>query len=372
MSTQSRPERRIPKMSADDSAPLYRGYTVNDSLLVIIPTFIAMVVLIFAPPIFYLPGIGVSAIGSLLGVIAVITAPEYYTSWEWVSHHLNAFIRPTEYHHIQLHADHDHRQQQLEPEAHIVTKALVANQRTQDLIGVKRVYPSDDVGAGAIELTDTNKMVAAIQVSPANLTLATPRQWRNATSGLATAMNTIDFETHIYITNRSFDTEQFLEPYKNRRTDDDILDEPALEELLGAFLSWYPDRLESFGTTISESYMLVAVSPEEVKSESRSTGLKDSLAEKPILSAFIDVDNKEIPEAVVRGRQRERLYDRVSQLKSAIRGINDVDSQELPAEDHAELIAWSWERKETDLDMSEQFSNLSVVHHQQEAQRNEA
>jgi hypothetical protein len=90
------------------------------------------------------------------------------------------------------------------------------------------------------------------------------------------------------------------------------------------------------------------------------------------LSAFIDVDNKEIPEAVVRGRQREKLYDRVSQLKSAIRGINDVDSEELPAEEHAELIAWSWERKETDLDMSEQFSNLSVVHHQQEAERNEA
>jgi hypothetical protein len=361
------PERRVPKFSNDESTPLWRDYTLNDAALVLGPGFLAMLTLMFLPDQFMLSGLIWSLLLGVVGVIVVLTTPEYMTATEWLTHHISHRIRPSEYHHIKLHAEHKHREQKEEPEHNFVTSALSATQRTQDILGVDRIFPSDEYGPGAIQLRD-GTLIGAVRVLPANLTLATAGEWRNATSSLATFVNTIDFRVLLYHTNRQFDVDKFLSPYRQRRTDPDVRSEPALEELLESFLSWYPERLERDGTTISEYYIVVGVEEHEVRSDARTSGIADQLAEMPVFSYFVgpDEDDEEIPEAVIRGRQRKQLYDRIEQVINGVQQIPDTDSELVNAEDHAATIARAWQREEMNIDPAEHFGRNPVVHHSEE------
>jgi hypothetical protein len=372
MSTRQDPERRIPSIDSDGSMPLWRGYTLYDALLVAMPFLIYIIIFQFIPAPLYLPVLGVMGLVSLFGVGVVLTAPEYYTSIDWLEHHVGHMIRANEYFNIPLQGDYKYREQREAPDHNPISQVFATDQRTQDVLGIERVIPSSGQAPGGVQMED-GSICTAIKIDPANLTLSTPQKWRNATTSLATTLNTLDYPIKIYQTNSEFDTERFMQPYRDRRTDDDILREPALEELLTAFNQWYPDRIESRNTTISEFYVIVGVAQPEVKSESRETGVREQLAETPGFSLFIDANTgEEIPESVVRGRQMETLYTRIDQLVGSLRQIEDINAKSLPAEENAVAIGRAWTRDEHDSDAEELFSNNPVVYHQSEREVNEA
>ena len=368
MSQAREPERQIPSVSTDDAIQLWKGYTINDALIVGSPVFIALVSMLFLPEAFILSGVITSALLVIVGIIIVETTPDYYTSTEWIVHHFNHVLEPNEVDNIKYHSDQPRRDQQVELETNPVTKALASTQRAQDTLGIKRVYPPDEYGPGAVEQTD-GTLIAALRVYPANLTLATGEDWRQATTSLTQTMNTLDYPVKFYYTNRPFDVEGFLDPFQDRLTDTDVQNQPALEEVVDSFLSWFPDQLEQTGTTRSEHYLIVGVEEPEMTDESQSTGIKAQLADKPVFSWFLNAgdDEDETPEAVIRGRQRAELYDRISTTESRVREIRGIDTEIIGSDTHAELISRAWTRSDTSIDLN----TTPIVHHEQEREINE-
>jgi hypothetical protein len=363
--SQRNPERRVPKMDNDDSFMLYRGYTLNDAMLVGGPVFLAMVALMFLPEQFMFSGLLWSGILALCGIVVAITSPDHMKSTEWLIHNLSHRFRPSTVHNVALNGEYPHREQSQAPD-HPITQSLSATQRTQDVLRVDRVFPSHGQYPGVTKQRD-GTMIGLVKVHPANLTLATAGQWRNATSSLATFCNTLDYKTVLYHTNRQFDVDRFLQPYRERRGDDDLRAEPALEEVHEAFLEWYPEQHLRGGTTISEHYIVVGVRKDEVKqSAPEPSGVVDQLSEQPIFNRFTDDDDDNTREAVLRGRQREELYVRLEQVAGGIQDVPDVDSEIVDAEDHSELIARAWTREEMDVDLSEHISYTGVAHHEAE------
>lgn len=371
MSSENSAARRIPSIESTDSTPIFRGFTLNDIAVVGWPFSLYLVGFQFIPPWGYLPGLVAVVVLSMVGGVFVLTAPNYYSSSEWVTHHISHYIRADEYFNIPLQAEHKHREQKQEPEHGLVTSVFATDQRTQDVLGIDRIIPTEGGGTGAVQMRD-GSLCAALKVEPANLTLAEPVDWRNATQSLATFVNKLDFPVKMYQTHRQFDTEQFIEPYEQRRMDDDVLAEPALEEVLTAFLDWYPDRIETRNTTISEYYLIVGVSQPEVESESRESGVADQIPDIPVISdALSSDDDDEIPESVIRGRQRDQLFERVQNVKGRIREIDDISAKEIPCEEHAEIISRAWTRKDIEGDVEDMINNTPVVHHESERTVNE-
>ena len=367
--SQRNPERRVPKMENGESFMMWRGYTLNDASLVGGPVFLAMVALMFLPGQFMFSGLLWSAMFALSGIVVVVTSPEHMKSTEWLMHHLEHAFRPSTVYNLALNGEYPHREQPQAPD-HPITQSLSATQRTQDLLRVDRVFPSHDRYPGVIEQRD-GTLIGVVQVYPANLTLATSGQWRNATSALATFCNTLDHKAVLYHTNRQFDVEKFLAPYRERRGDDDLRSEPALEEVHEAFLQWYPEQHLQGGTTISEHYIVVGVAEHEVRrSTTEPSGMIDQLAEQPPFSRFTE-DNDTTREAVLRGRQRQELYVRLDQVAGEIQNVPDVDSEIVDAEPHAELISRAWTREEMDIDVNEHIGYTGVSHHEAERKVNE-
>jgi hypothetical protein len=331
-----------------------------------------IIVFQFIPSPLYLPVLAIMGVLSLVGVGVVVTAPEHYRSVDWLEHHIGHAIRANEYFNIPLQTNHKYRSQQEAPDHNPISQVFATDQRTQDVLGINRVIPSSGQSPGGVQMEE-GAICAAIKVDPANLTLSTSQRWRNATTSLATTLNTLDYPIKIHQTTREFDTEQFMQPYQNRRSDDDIRQEPALEELLTAFIDWYPSRIERENTTISEFYVVIGVRQPEVKSDSRESGLREQLSETPVFSLIIDSNSGEdIPESVVRGRQMEELYERMNQLIGSLRQIQDIDAQSITAEENAIAIGRAWTRDDRDVDAEGLFSNNPVVYHQSEREVNEA
>jgi hypothetical protein len=356
-------------MENGESFMLWRGYTLNDASLVGGPVFLAMVALMFLPERFMFSGLLWSGMLALAGVVVAVTSPEHMKSTDWLLHHLSHLFRPSTVHNLALNGEYPHREQPQAPD-HPVTQSLSASQRTQDLLRIDRVFPSYERYPGVIEQRD-GTLIGLVKVQPANLTLATAGQWRNATSNLASFCNTLDYKTVLYHTNRQFDVERFLQPYRQRRGDDDLRAEPVLEEVHEAFLQWYPEQHLQGGTTISEHYIVVGVAEDEVRrSAPEPSGMIDQLGEKPIFNRFTE-DNDTIREAVQRGRQREELFVRLEQVAGGIQDVPDVDSEIVDAEEHAELVSRAWTREEMDVDLQDHIGYTGVSHHEAEREVHE-
>lgn len=344
-----RAQRRIPQQ-ADDSMTLFRGYTLNDAFLFAPGVTALLFTFVLVPPTFRLQGVFLAGLLLLSAFIALATTPDHYKPTEWVKLHASHRLRQSAYDHLTTHYDHVQRTQKDHVEQTLVQSVWATNQRTQDVLDVQRVQPgsSQRSDTGYVQLSD-DTLVGAVQIEPANLSLSTPDDWSRTVNQLSSTINTLDFPTQIYRTSRDFDTDGFLQPYRARRSDEDVKNEPVLNDLLTEFLAWYPEELASRGTRVTEFYVIVPVRPGEVESSRRTTGFTDQLAEWPLFGRFISSNEEDAPEAVLRGRQRETLYDRLAMVRGHFREITDIDATRVDAVEHAELIAHAYQREDVDL-----------------------
>jgi len=357
----SNAQRRIPP-ETEDSLEIIRGITLSDTLLVMPGMFMMILSLGVVPPILTLQAMFVSLCMILFGIIAVFTAPSHYDSTQWVMLHLRHRIRPPEYRHNEYQAEQKQREQTIDPSHGIMTSAFSPAQRTQDFLGIQRVYPSSDDGydTGAVELED-GTLIGAIRVDPANMTLSTHNEWRNAVGELTSLVNTLRYPVQIHYTTREFDAQQFLQPYEERLTDADVMSEPVLEELLNDFLQWYPYQLAESSTRIAEFYVIVGVKEEEVERSARTEGLSDKLEDLPLFSLFFGEEEHDEPEAIQRGKQRNQLFDRLEDIKFRLSDIEGVDAERVTAESHAQVISRAWRREKVKVEPREQVTNIGVV-----------
>lgn len=341
-------QRRIPQQ-ADDSMTLIRGYSLNDAMLFIPGVFTILLTFVLVPPLFRLQGLLLGGVLILGSVIALATTPDHYKPTEWVKLHARHRLQQSEYDHLTAHYDHAQRTHEDAADQSFTQSVWAANQRTQDVLDIERVQPGTDArgDTGYVELTD-GTLVGAVEIDPANLSLSTPTDWGRTVDQLGSTMNTLDFPTQIYRTSREFDVDHFLQPYRERQSDDDVQNEPVLNTLLSEFLTWYPQDLAERGTRVTEFYVIVPVRPEEVESSRRTSGFMDQLAEWPLLGRLISTNDEEAPETVLRGRQRETLYDRLASVRGHFREIIDIDASRVDAVEHAQLIAHAYHREDVD------------------------
>ena len=357
--TTNKPTWRVPKES-DDSMAVYKGITIQDLILfapgiflailslAVVPRFVELLPIGLQPHAFTLQLLIVSGATVLVASVAFLTAPDYYTSFEWALLHAKHIAKPGEYHLTPENYDHMTREQVQEPEHSFLASAIASNQRTQDLLEIDRVYSAREGDPGAVLLTN-GTMVGAVRITGANLSLATEREWADATSAIGNLINSIDYPVKFTYTTAQFDIEAFLSNYESRMTDDDVAENPALEELLAAFLDWYPQELENRSSKKSEYYLSVGVEEDEVIRESRTEGVSDQLGELPGLGRFFETDeDRDIPTEVVRGWQRDELFKRVNDLSRRFERVSDMSAEVVPSDAHARVIARTWSRSEQD------------------------
>lgn len=355
MSAQRNQTQPIPQ-EEEDSFTIFRGYTVKDALLfapaglvfiasaVFIPEIIARLPISVNQYILLGPGIGVSVLCALIGVVTLLTTPSHYSPREWASLHLRHRVRPSEVIHQEANYEQKNRETTEDQEMGFIASAVGSTQRTQDVTHVEEILPASvSESSGVVRLTNGD-VAGAVKVEPTNLSLATGQQWGSVVGELTGIVNTVDHSIKIYHTTRDFDVEEYLDPFVNRLNDDDVRSSPVLDAVLRDFLEWYPRELEMQGTKQSEFYVVVGVSEAEVKSTARSEGVIDQLADMPGFSFIFSSDDEELHESVIRGRQREQLYRRLEAVEQQVRKIEGVEGTILPAEDHAALIAESWQR----------------------------
>ena len=313
MST-SDPAKRIPK-SIGTETKLFGSYTLTDLAVALSPG-VAVILLtqVLLPSEFTVAGyhsqtltLPLAGVGIAVGVIFVYLTPAYTTSLDW-------FVTFLGFHR----SDHELTHEE-------------AKQYTQ----LERVHPVE----GVIERTD-GALVGLIHVEPPSMALATSKEWGAKAHAFEEFCNTvIGYPVQIYSTTQPFPVDEFLAEYEARLTDPDVRANPRLAALIEHYLEWYASELDTRQMTIRDHYVIVPVTPAEVRFERES--LIEKLAAVPVLGIFIDiwlapsVDDQ-------RAAMLDELDERLRHIETGVRGIDGCGASRLAVEDATTLLAEFW------------------------------
>jgi hypothetical protein len=314
MSSTRDPSKRVPKALGTDTQ-LLGTYSLTDLAVAGIPgALVILVTQVLVPPSLTVAGIAVSsltiplaAVAIGIGAVFVYLTPGYVTSLEW----LRMFVG---YHRSQTELAHED------------TKAYTK---------VERLYPEHE----AIGRTD-GTVVGAVQVSPPTMALATDEEWRQTSETFADFVNTtLEFPIEIFSPTQSFPTEEYVGRYEERLGDPDVVGNAQLQELISEYVAWYEQELADRQMTIRDHYVLVPVSPDEVRYERAS--LLDRLTGVPVLGFVVDIWTAPAA-AEERAAMLAELADRRERVAQGVRNIQGCGTHRVPATDLAKLVAEYW------------------------------
>ncbi|WP_117594471.1 hypothetical protein [Haloprofundus halophilus] len=317
---QNDPTKRIPKSLGTD-AKLFGTYTLTDLAVALFP---GVLVILFTQVVlspstaiagyrlqtFTLPVAG-GAIA--LGALFVYLTPTYTTSLDWFA----TFIG---FHRGSKELTHED-----------------AKQYTQ----IERVHPD----RGAIERTD-GALFGLVHVTPPTMALATDAEWATKARAFEDFCNTVvEFPIQLYSTTQPFPTDEYLAQYESRLTDPDVKENPKLAALIEHYTSWYAADLDERRMTIRDHYVVVSVTPAEVRFERES--LTEKLAAVPLLGLFVRARLAPRIEA-----QREAMFDaldeRLRRIEGGLRGIDGCRAYRVDAEEATQLICEFWAGEQRD------------------------
>lgn len=306
--------KRIPK-SIDTGAHVVGSYTLTDIAVGTAPgVAVVLVSQLLVPETLTVGGYQVARLtlpltvtGIALGGIVVYLTPSHLTTIQWFGMIAGFVNRPTRVPH----------------------EAAMAHTH------VAALHSAHDV----IERTD-GAFVALIQVSPPSMALATDREWAAKANAFQEFLNTtVEFPIQLYSTTRSFPADEYLAHYEARRSDPDVRSNPRLATLIDEYIEWYRADIDQRRMTIRDHYIVVPVTPDEVRFERRS--LTQRLTDIPVLGVFI--------EAVVaprRDEERAAMFEAVDErarlLRQGVREIEGCTAHRVTAADAAELLASFW------------------------------
>lgn len=311
--------KRIPK-SIDTGANVFGRYTLTDLAVGAFPGVVVALLLQVIPPATTVAGYQLDAltlpmivVAIALGGVGVFLTPSYLTTIQWLELMLGFHWGPS----------------------HIPHPDALAHTH------VAAVHPEHDV----IERTD-GALLGVLKVTPPPMALATDNEWAATASAFQEFLNTsVEFPIQLYATTRPFPVDEYLAYYEERRTDADVRNNPQLATLIDEYVSWYRTELEQRRMTIRDHYVIVPVSPTEVRFERRS--LTQQLTRLPVFGVFL-----EAMLAPRRDEERAAMFDavddRTRQLRSGLRGINGCDAHRVSAPEAAELLASFWHGEEID------------------------
>ncbi|WP_433623515.1 hypothetical protein [Halomicrococcus sp. NG-SE-24] len=219
-----------------------------------------------------------------------------------------------------------------------------SDQRTETLTRVDRFLPEAD----AVERVD-GTLVAGVEVSPANMALATETEWDNAADALGNALNALDFPFQLRSTARRVDADRLVAGYDQRRDDPDVTANPVLANLIDAYRRRLPQEFQARGTSVREYQILVPVYVYDVQIAER--GALANLRDVPYIGGllgFIGAESTQLSPEEIERAQRNLLDNRLATVQDAIRGIDTCTAERVSAETLAAWIEESWAGSRTE------------------------
>ncbi|WP_224338244.1 hypothetical protein [Haloprofundus halobius] len=306
--------------TSDEIFGIEIDYSLND-LKLFIPAGIVCGFILLATPQWLNVGGLLAAIGLLLVTAAfVFVTPSHKSPHEW----LTDMIKFSQTEH---------------------TKTAVAEspaKQPDSLTQVKRFLPVSNL----VERTDGN-LVAALQVSPANLSLATDQEWEAVANSFGSMLNALDFDIQIHSTARPVEPERITAGYRERLDDPDVVENPALGDIIRVYREKFPAEFVSRGTCVREYHILIPVSIHEVQLAER--GAISKLSTLPVIGGCIRIlgaESTQLTYEEIRERQKEEVERRLRAVESGIRDLEGCEVERVSADELAALLEeyWSGER----------------------------
>ena len=314
MSNATDPSKRIPKSLGTDTQ-LLGQYSLTDLLVAGLP---GVVVILFTrvvlPTDLEVAGVSVSALtiplavmGIAVGALFVYLTPTYTNSLDW----LGQFVG---FHQSETELSHD-----------------AAKEYTR----VERVLPERN----AVVRTD-GALVGAVHVDPPTMALATDDEWRTKVEAFQDFVNTtVDFPVQLYATTQDFPVGEYLDTYESRLEDPDVKENPKLAALVENYVEWYEDEMVRRQMTIRDHYVIVPVTPREVRFE--RDGLAEKFADLRVIGTLVRAVTSP-PVAEERATMADELDERLKRVERGLRGIEDVNAARINAAELTGLIGEFW------------------------------
>ena len=334
MSNPSDPSKRIPKSLGTDTQ-LIGQYSLTDLLVAGMPgVAVILVTQVVLPNSLDIAGIPVTtltipvaALAIGVGALFVYLTPAYTTSIDWLEQ-FAAFHR---------------------------SETDIAHEEAREYTQVERILPRRD----AIVRTD-GALVGTVHVDPPTMALATDQEWQTKSESFQDFVNTtVDFPIQIYSTTQAFPADEYLQRYDDRLSDADVKDNAQLQDLIEHYVEWYERELAERQMTIRDHYVVVPVTPREVRFE--RDGLAAKLADLPLVGVLIRAATSP-PVAEERAAMADELDERLRQVERGLRGIEDVEASRIDAEELTGVIGEFWAGQSLDHgDLSHRIRTTPLV-----------
>lgn len=334
MSNPSDPSKRIPKSLGTDTQ-LLGQYSLTDLLVAGMPGVVVILVTqVVLPKSLEIAGISVTtltipvaALAIGVGALFVYLTPAYTTSIDWLEQ-FAAFHR---------------------------SETDLGHEEAREYTQVDRILPRRD----AIVRTD-GALVGAVHVDPPTMALATDQEWQTKSESFQDFVNTtVDFPIQIYSTTQAFPADEYLQQYDDRLSDADVKDNAQLQDLIEHYVEWYERELAKRRMTIRDHYVVVPVTPREVRFE--PDGLAGKLADVPIFGVLIRAaTSPSVTEE--RAAMADELDERLRQVARGLRGIEGLEASQIDTAELTGVIGEFWAGQSLDHgDLSNRIRTTPLV-----------
>lgn len=214
---------------------------------------------------------------------------------------------------------------------------------TQALSELERFHLVADAGQ-----RQDGYVFGAIEVTPANMALATEAEWEHAVERFSELANTVEFSFQIYSSVTPVDPERICRGYRDRLHDTSETMSPAFQELVATYAEAFPREFAQRGTGVREYYVIVPISPLEV--DGPDTGfdhdsLLDQLADLAYVGGFfreLAARRQSLSPDERRARQLAELDRRLDAVAAGIQKIPGCSTHRLDTASLAAVLNAFW------------------------------
>lgn len=321
--------------------------SLKDVSIAMSPAAIGLVVFdLVAPPSFQQYGIFVAGFLAFLGVVVLLALPDYARISELLFDIRN-YKRDASY----------MRHRHSNSETAIDRPFYEADEKTQNLTHVKTIHGEK----GALERRD-GAMIGAVKIEPMNMVTANGRDWAQSVDAFSAFINnTLDFHVQIYAPTRNFDSDMFLEPYRQRLQDQQIQSNPILSQYIEHYVD-VGEQIES-DRYVREFYIVIPVPKGSVERGGADAGLDWGAV--PVVGDFLGVlsDTKNRgTETEMEKRQFTELNERKTVIAQEMAStLEGCDAEEVSAGQMAILLKEFWEGRNLNHKEAESFYRSKPV-----------
>ena len=233
-------------------------------------------------------------------------------------------------------------------------------ERTQTLTQIKRMIPME----GAAERRD-GALVGLVEVKGQDMALAEESAWNAAAEGFEKMARSVDSTVEIYSPSRSVSPGRLTAGYAGREKDDDVQRNETLQHLMVVYQRRLPKELKARGTAIRRFFVVVSVTPQEVRRADQ--GALGKLADLPGVGGPIErfgLAKQGPSDEEIRTRQKSMLRARKRAIENAISSTEGCETNPVDSEYFAALIREFWTGIRTEYqDKPVPKHRTPVVHH---------